>query len=235
MKKILHILLLCFLMFSTNVFSAEKQVVIAVIEEWSDSLNIIKELLTDSYNEIGYKAVFKDLPPARGLSELSHGKIDGDVIRTKILVQNYDVVLVQPPFFTLKSYAYYSIDQFKKAPSVNDIKNGKVGYIHGAYTVEKFLTNAKLLIKANTQTQLLNLLQRKRVDYIVPSASIPIDDKNLKKVLLFEVPVHHILSSKHKELAKKLEPILRKNMSKKKFSNLEKQVLKGVFIQQRSN
>lgn len=230
MKKMIYTFLVCLLMFSSSIFAAEeKKIVITVYEEWSSKLGIIKELLSESYNEIGYKVIFKDLPPARSLNELSHGTVDGDIARTEIVARNYNAILVRPPYFTLRSYAYYPKNQFKTPPSLHDIRTGKVGYMHGAFAVEKFLINTKSRITANDQTQLLNLLKRHRVDYIVPNASMEMKHDNLGKVLLFEMSVYHILLNKHKNLAKKLESVLRKNMAKKKFAHLDNQVKKLIL------
>lgn len=229
MKIVIQAFFIYFLVYSSNIFSSEKQVIISVHEEWSQSLSIIKELLSDSYNEIGYQVIFRDLPPARGLNELKHGKVDGDLSRIEKVAIAYGATVIRPAYFTLRIYAYYQKEKFKKAPSINDIKNGKVAYINGSFGVEQFLINPKAAMKVNNQLQLVNLLKRNRVDYIIPSSVLAFEGKNFKKVLIIELGIYHILSGKNKELAKKLEPVFKKNMSKKKYADLQDQIEKMFF------
>ena len=229
MKIIINFLLFYFLVYSLNIFAVEKQVVISVDEEWSKNLGIIKNLLSDSYEEIGYKVQFKDLPPARGLKELKHGKVDGDMARTESVALAYDAIVMRPSYFTLHINAYYLKSKFKNPPSINTVKNGKVAYLNGSFIIEKFLINAESII-VNNQKQLVNLLKFNRVDYIIPSSPLVVVDSSLGKILLFELSIFHILSRKNETLSKKLEPVFKKNIAKKKYSRLQDQINK-VFLE----
>ncbi len=229
MKKNINGLLIYFLMLTTNIFAADKQVVISVDEEWSKNLGILKNLLKDSYDEIGYKVVFKDLPAARGLKELKHGKVDGDMARTANVAIAYDAIIINPSYFTIKINAYYLKDKFKKSPTIDNIKKGKVAHINGSLIIDKFLVNAESIIVSN-QTQLLNLIKFNRVDYIVPSSPLIHEDKSLGKVLLFELPIFHILSKNNKELSEKLEPVFKKNIVKAKYSHLQEQINEVISV-----
>lgn len=189
-------------------------------EDWSGSLKPIRELLSESYKEIGYKVIFKRLPLARGLMELANGTVDGDVARVESITENYDVVLVNPSYFTTHVYAYYQKNKFEKAPSIEDVRNGKTGYLNGAVAVKKFIAGTKHSINVKSLTQLMNLLKFKRVDFITPVTPLPISEKSLGKVFLLELPVYHILTKKNQDLARKIEPVLKKNIFKKKYINL---------------
>lgn len=221
MKIIIHILLFSLLILTSKSFPADRQIVLAdPEEEWSGSLKSIRELLSESYKEIGYEVIFKRLPLARGLVELANGTVDGDVARVESITKNYDVVLVNPSYFTTHIYAYYQKNQFEKAPSIEDVRNGKIGYLNGAVAVKKFISGTKHSIKVKNHTQLMNLLKFKRVDFIIPATTLPTSEKSLGKIFLLELPVYHVLTKKNQELVRKIEPVLKKNMFKKKYSNL---------------
>ena len=228
MKIIINSLFIYFLMFATNVFAGEKQVVISVDEEWSKSLDILKILLKDSYNEIGYEVVFKDLPAARGLKELKHGKVDGDMARTINIAVAYDAIMIYPSYFSLKINAYYLKSKFKTPPAIDEIKKGKVAHVNGSLSIDKFLINADSVI-VNNQALLINLLKLNRVDYIVPSSPLVYEDEKMGKILLFELPIFHILSKKNIELSKILEPVFKKNIAKPKYSHLQEQINKIIY------
>jgi hypothetical protein len=69
-----------------------------------------------------------------------------------------------------------------------------------------------------------------RVDFVSSMNSyFAIRETNVGKVQLFEISVHHILSKNNIELAKKLEPALKKNMAKKKYDHLHEQIKKLIL------
>ncbi|MEA9355160.1 transporter substrate-binding domain-containing protein [Bacteriovorax sp. PP10] len=230
MKKIISIFI--FAIFSLSIFSAENKVIISVPDKWSSGLGFMKDLLKESYNDIGYEVIFSDLPLARSMTELINGRLDGELARSKDVAQKYNLVIVNPPYFTLKGYAYYLKGKFKKAPTIEEIKRGRISYIRGSFATEKFFIDAKSPILVNNEKQLLSLLNKDRVDFVSPvTSNFATGQNNLGKVLLFEISVHHILSIKNIELAKKLGPALKKNMTKKKYDHLHEQITKLVLEQ----
>jgi ABC-type amino acid transport substrate-binding protein len=230
MKKIVNVLIFIFVMYSSALFAAEKKVIIGVPDEWSNSLRSLKELLKESYNDVGYEISFIELPLARSMVELNNGKIDGELINSKSVAQEYNLIIVTPPYFTLKTYAYYLKRKFKKNPTIDEIKKGRIGYLRGSFVIEKFFSDAKSPLTVNNEKQLLSLLKKDRVDFVTSmNASFAIKESNFGKVLLFEISMHHILSKKNAELAKKLEPVLKKNMAKKKYDHLYEQIQKLIL------
>jgi hypothetical protein len=229
MKKIVSVLIFIFFMYS-SLFAAEKKVIIGVPDKWVDGLEIVKELLKESYNDIGYEVIFSELPLARSTAELINGRIDGELLRSKAIAQKYNLIIVDPPYFTLNAYAYYLKSKFKKVPTLAEVKKGRVSYIRGSYATEKFFSNAKSLVMVNNEQQLISLLNMDRVDFVSPvTSTFAAGETNLGKVLLFEISIHHILSIKNIELAKKLGPALKKHMAKKKYAHLHDQIKKVVL------
>ena len=72
-----------------------------------------------------------------------------------------------------------------------------------------------------------------RVDYIIPSSPLIVEDNRLEKVLLFNLEIFHILSRKNEGLVKKLEPVFKKNLMKKKYSNLQDQINRAFLKTQK--
>lgn len=230
MKRKFNILVFIFVIFSSTIFAAEKKVIISVPDEWSNSLRSVKELLKESYNDIGYEISFIELPLARSMVELNNGRIDGELVNSKSVAQEYNIIIVSPPYFTLKTYAYYLKSKFKKVPTIDEIKKGRIGYLRGSFVIEKFFSDAQSPTTVNNEKQLLSLLKKDRVDFVTSmNSSFAIRESNFGKVLLFEISMHHILSKKNAELAKKLEPFLKKNMVKKKYNYLDEQIQKLIL------
>lgn len=228
MKKIINALLFSFFILSSTSFAAEKKIIIGVPDEWTKDLSTVKKLLEESYSEIGYKVIFENLPSARILRELVNGKIDGDIARTQNAAREYNLIIVNPPYFSLQGYAYYNKNKFIKRPTIDEIKKGKVAYLNGSIATEQLFSNAKSVTKVNNEKQLLSILINNRVDFVVPVTAFATKGTKFGKILLYELSLHHILSSTNQELAKKLEPVLRKNLSKKKYRHIEEEVRKLV-------
>lgn len=112
MKNKFNILVFIFVIFSSTAFAAEKKVIISVPDEWSHSLESVKELLKESYNDIGYEISFIELPLARSMVELINGRIDGEIVNSKDVAQKHNIVIVNPPYFTIETYAYYLKSKF---------------------------------------------------------------------------------------------------------------------------
>lgn len=217
-------------MYSSALFAAEKKVIIGIPDKWVDGLEIVKELLKESYNDIGYEVIFSELPLARSITELINGRLDGELLRSKAIAQKHNLIIVNPPYFTLNVYAYYLKNKFKKVPTLDEVKKGRISYIRGSYATENFFSNAKSPIMVNNEQQLTSLLNMDRVDFVSPiTSTFATGETNFGKVLLFEISIHHILSAKNRELAKKLGPVLKKNMAKKKYAQLHEQVKKVVL------
>ncbi len=224
-RKTFNIFIFIFAIFSSVLFAEENKVIISVPEEWSTSLISIKELLKESYSDIGYTVSFVELPLSRSIIELINGKIDGELLNSQAIGQKYGLTIVTPPYFTVKTYAYYLREKFKKVPTIDEIKKGRIGYLRGFVAADNFFSNTQSPTIVNNDKQLFSLLNKNRVDFVISiTPSFATKEKNFGRVLLFEISNHHILSKKNSELAKKIGPSLKKNLVKKKYDHLQEQV-----------
>ncbi|QDK40309.1 hypothetical protein DOM21_02320 [Bacteriovorax stolpii] len=229
-KKKFTILIFVFSIFSSTILASEKKVVISVPEEWSTGLFLIKELLKDSYNDIGYELIFVERPLSRSMIELTHNQIDGELLNSKDAAKKYNLTVVEPPYFLVKGFAYYSKKKFKNDPTINEIKKGRIGYLRGSFFADNFFSGAKSPTIVNNEKQLLLLLDRDRVDFLISmNPSFAKKEMNFGKVLLLEASIHHVISKRNSELAKRLEPALKKNMAKLKYDNLQEKVRKLIL------
>lgn len=218
-KKIFFLIIF----FSLTAQAEIKKIRLGVSEEWSNELVRVKELILDSYSEIGYQVEFIALPPARSYSNNLHGSLDGEIARG---VRFYDenFLLVEPSFLTLDIYAYYPKKLFPKIPDIESIKNSRVAFVNGNFVLKKYFENSDAVSMVKNEKQLLDMLMNNRVEFIFPLRNLNTDKLQLGKVLLFKMQIYHVLNPRNKEIRPKIEKVLKKNLSLPKYKNLNQQL-----------
>lgn len=218
--------------FGHNLFASEK-ITIGVPSEWDKELTEVKSLLKESYLEIGYDVEYKILPIARSIKELQDGQIDGEIARGNTIAQKYNLVLVNPPFITLKSFAYYKKSRFKKIPTIEDVKQGRLAFVNGVIYAELLFKDSKNVVKTNTESQLKDMLMLDRIDFAIPVSHFSTSKNGLGKILLDEQTINHVLSQKYKDLAAKISPVLKTNLTMKKNNRIQKNLYKILATKQK--
>ncbi len=228
MKRLLIFSFFIQLFYILPLAAAERVIVIGVPIEWTKELTIVKELLTETYKEAGYQTIFKDFPLARGINLVANGDIDGEIARADLAAKKYNLILVRPAFLIRHENVYYLKSKFPTRPSPEIIRSSSIAYMRGDVSAETYfeITGNKNIFAVNNEEQMINLLYKNRVDFILRIRPIRSHEVELGSFSLFENGMYHVLAEKNKELAAIIGPILKKNMKKKKYLKISEEIRK---------
>ncbi|MER2490514.1 substrate-binding periplasmic protein [Catenovulum sediminis] len=185
-------------------------------------------ILSQAYAELGIKIKVKYYPSPRALYMSNSGRLDGELGRVKLILQQYPNLQIVPVkiadlevmYITLKelNFTYSSIEQVNKL---------KVGRIRGGKYIENLTRQADAIETQNTR-QLLLLLERKRIDIIALDRSmgeIALSQYHSNRITSYidtenRVPIYHFLHKKQADLIPKIKSVLEKMTATKQIQRL---------------
>ncbi len=138
----------------------------------SKCIGAIPDLVTDLMNEQGHQIVWSNVPWIRSIKVAKEGKVD--------LLIRHSMTQERKQFLHAIPYGYYTRELFFfKSPtltsdinSYQDIKKYNIGAIRGNFYSPKFSTlDTNILTLVGQTEQLINMLERGRIDLAVTSSS----------------------------------------------------------------
>lgn len=180
-------------------------------EEWA-------ALIQTLYEELGFEVSIIRMPVKRGITQLSKGEVDSDVIRLSSTTAKYDnVILVKPALI----HGYLVLLCNKKVPcnleALKD-KNLKIQTHEGLlneFAPQKI--KAKMIIKERTSST-LKMLEASRILYALETFDKQILDTLITRfnhVKIKEISGYHVIHKKHLGLLPKIENKLRQKLQEK--------------------
>jgi len=176
----------------------------------------LEAITREALGRIGYQLSVKIFPTERSIYILNKGLVDGEMSRIGGLEKSYpNIVHVPEKIYDTGFYVY------SKTPIATDLgweslANKKVAYIRGWKILDANVPKSAVVTKTKTSQQLLNLVNKGRVDCFIYSGwlnSAFSSDLKSNHVLqlnphLAIEPMYMYLNKKHLPLVSKLNKVL---------------------------
>jgi len=155
--------------------AAIESITLAVENSWppysdKNGNGISKDVIQAAYNSVNVKVEFIAVPYARALKMAELGQVDGafNVTKQKSTIEIFN--FGKNPILQATASFYYHNDSTMNFTSANEIpKETSVGVIIGYEYGDKYEINKSRFseIRVNNQTQLIELLKKKRIDVAI--------------------------------------------------------------------
>lgn len=135
-------------------------------------IGAIPDLITDILNELGHEIIWIKTPWIRSIAEAKTGKVD--LLIRHSMTEERELFLHPMPYgnYTRKVYFFKSPAFDYDVNSYDDIKKHIVGAIRGNFYSPNFAKlDTKTLVLVGKTEQLVNMLERGRIDLAVTSKS----------------------------------------------------------------
>lgn len=132
----------------------------------------IPDLITDILKELGHEISWSEKPFIRTIKEAQKGDVD-IVIRHSMTPERALFLSAAPYGYITRELSFYRSPMFKLPISgYDDIKKYNIGAIRGLFYSPSFtLLDTNVLTSTSSTQQLINMLERGRIDLAVTSAS----------------------------------------------------------------
>lgn len=166
-----------------------------------------EKILIELYNRAEISLDFKDIPMVRSMSLANEGITDGEIVRTKLILEKYSNLMPVPtPIIIMKIHAFV-INNDIVIETLDDLRKYKVGIVRGVVASEK-LTKELNVVGAKDVETLVRILKHGRIDIAIsPDITTRkiISSFNYTEIVridppLLEIPLYHMLNKKHKDL-----------------------------------
>lgn len=174
--------------------------------------SITREIL----KRIGYDLEIEIYPTARSIYNLNNGLVDGEMSRIGGLEDSYPKIIhVSEKLYDVIFYIY-SKKKIDSQLGWKALENKKVAYIHGWKIIDINIPETAIVTRAKNNKQLLDLINKGRVDYFIYSGWLDESFRNELKQsgihhhhpALDKRPVYMYLNKKHSDLI----PLLKQAM-----------------------
>lgn len=213
--------LACIVLFSSVIaalsFGEIRERVIHVGAAGFDFANSIvaREILTEAYDKIGYRAEFPVYPPNRMIASFKSGETDAMLIAESSFSDLYPgVILIGTVIWNDELVV------FSKSPlpvrGWESLKPYRIGYISAMLIIEKHLGAGFITFPVGNPVQLFKMLDAGRTDAVVTSRAVGdfmISTLGLSGIsrtgeTLAYVPNYHFVSKNYADVARKLSVVL---------------------------
>lgn len=189
-------------------------------------------ILEQAYAAIGVEVVLVNMPGERALIESTRGAMDGEIVRTALVEQDYpQLVRVPVPLYFFSISTLVRNEPGATAPSLDETKKmHRVGVVRGLKATEIAVRGWTNLTVANNLETALKMLQAKRFDVLVAPTEatlasmhthkLPVDTFKLRTVMT--LPTYHYLNRDNATLV----PAIGAELSKLKGKQAS--VLEGI-------
>lgn len=172
----------------------------------------LESITREALNRIGYELEIKIYPTERSIHNLNKGLVDGEMSRVQGLEDDYPNIRYIPEALYKAKFFIYSKNIFDFELGWSALENQKVAYIRGWKIVDSNIPQTAIVTKAKNFQQLVNLINKDRVDCFIYSGWLDssfkklLEQNNIKQVhpYLVERPMYMYLSKKHRSLIKPL-------------------------------
>lgn len=212
--KVITLSLLVVWMNCSNLAQASNTFIISIVDE-GKVVSWYKHYLTKAYSELGYRLVYKPMPPGRGQLEAQKGYVDALAIRVSAIESSF-LDFIRVPVFLAKGklMLYCQID----VPCLKHILNEQryvVGIVSGSNITSVFMKGKSASIyEVVDGIKLAEMFNRKRLNYILSIDSedfgnyAAIDTNNFSSEPLVSIEAYHYLHKKHLDKLLEIESAL---------------------------
>ncbi|WP_271410619.1 hypothetical protein [Pseudomonas sp. Q1-7] len=197
---------------------------------------ICKRILIEAYAELGIRIETRAAPAARALQYAERGMNDGELCRTNLLAeQPSDLLLIRTPLF--ESYAVAFANRPLHLRDWSSLKPYLVGFERGKTGLELRLKGVRLS-PSNGVENGLRKLAGGRVDVHVEdyyTGMCVLRQSGMRGIqplhpVLERFSMHHYLNPRHRDLAPRLEAVLRRMAQNGRLLAIERQVLQEAGL-----
>ena len=177
-------------------------------------------LIEESYHALGIKTHMRPTPAERALIELNQGRVEADVIRLAMLIQDFDNIVPVPPM--LGEVNYLLLCQ-KSSPCSTDLmwdptKTGVVSSHHVNYLQKRYQGRIKAhLYTMHMSQDPVNMLAKGRVDFALYVWEAAQSENQyahqFNQIVLFQTPAYHVINRKYAFLIPQLSEQISKNLA----------------------
>jgi len=219
--------IVCILILLPAVISADQQNILAkndfIINSGSsspltvdDNHGFYPDLVNEIFTRLNIPVFIRHTQSASSLKSVNQGRDDGVIARVKGIEKKLTNLVRVPEKVIELEFIPLSNDKGIKIDSWDDLKGYDIAYIKGWKIFDNKVTLYKSLTKVKNMTQLLQLLQKKRVDVILSQRII---SQGVMKQLNYFPYMHSPLAKKemfiymhkkNKNLVPKIESELKK-------------------------
>ena len=219
MYKLFIIILL--LMLHADVSWAEKDnddFVITYFE--NEQVPLLINVIKKSYQDIGIEPTFRSVPVMRGLNMVKNGHADADVVRVHATISKFDDVIFVPTTLVEVDVLLLCNKEVPECSAkVLEDQEKLVGLY--LFDLNSIMTKYNMnytarFIKTQDATQLLNLMQRGRLNYglhTIIKDKIPAQlSEKFNHIKIMEIKAVHVLNKKHQNILQELDMAITNNL-----------------------
>lgn len=179
-----------------------------------------KNYITKAYTELGYRIVYKPLPPGRGHVEAQKGYVDALAIRVSAIENSFpDFIRVPVLLAKGQLMLYCQTDLTCNKDILQDHKN-VIGIVSGSNITSQFMKNKVASVyEVRDGLKLAEMFNKQRLNYILTIDShefgnyASIDVNKYTSVALAPIEAYHYLHKKHRHLLADVETALIKALN----------------------
>ena len=176
----------------------------------------LHDILKEALKRTGYDLKVVLLPYDRSLKMVKKGLVDGELVRTSNIEPYYPELIRVPESILEIDIVIISHSPIDLSTGWDALSGQSVGWLLGMKVIEENIPKTAKLSGAKSIKQLLNMLIKNRVDYVVFMRAFGLDylgdNKHgliVSEQALSSVPNYTYLNKKHKQLVPKLADALR--------------------------
>ena len=228
--KTIIVLLLCISSLSRADTKAENSM---VLSHGAPGLSLhkitAKRILMSAYSKIGISLKFEELPGERSLLFANNGDTDGELVRIGGIQDKYPNLIQIPISIGYDKILVYSKKYYFKVQGWKSLKPYKIDYMHGFKLAEQKTKDMDTEMVKKVDQGLKKLIAG-RSDLFIGSVGFQcsINKLNLPEIKALNPPIDtvvlfHYLHKRHKDMAEKLETVLKQMKESGEMKLLQEQ------------
>ena len=196
------------------------------------------EILRVVYGRLNIAVEFVDVPGKRALVLSSAGELDGEVHRIANLARDYPTLLqISPPINYIEPSVFTTTLRFD-VRGWSSIKDYSIGIVRGVGSSEAGTQGMTSVTPAASLDNLIRMLDADRFDLIVTdlfSGRVAVRKLNLQSRIqplsppLEKISIYHYLHERHRDLARKVEAVIRDMEASGELARLRETLVKQVL------
>ena len=198
------------------------------------------EILRVVYGRLNIAVEFEDVPGRRALALSSAGELDGEVHRIANLARDYPTLLqISPPINYIEPSVFTTALRFD-VQGWNSIRDYSIGIVRGVGSSEAGTSGMSRVTAAASLENMIRMLDAERFDLIVMdlfSGRAAVRKLNLQSRIhalsppLEKIYIYHYLHERHRDLAGKVEGIIREMDASGELARLRETLVRQVLDQ----
>lgn len=233
-----RIFLVCISMLATGTPSYAQSVIrLARIAGIPDQF-VGGEILRSVYARLNITIEFADVPGKRALALSSSGELDGEVHRIANLAQTYPtLVQISPPINYIEPSVFTTTLRFD-VHGWDSIRDYRIGIVRGVGSSEAGTRGMSDVTAATSLESMIRMLDAGRFELMVTdlfSGNAAVRTLNLQSRIaalsppLQRIYIYHYLHERHRDLARKVEAVIREMDASGELARLREALVKQIL------